>query len=187
MDDVVVKLECSGLGDENHCGAAELEVAFLVAFRVFFSGVRLDDGSHAERPDIHQPVASEIGVARENLPFVVGINVGAADEGYRIDGMIFSRNDADAFSCATRVGEVETVVIDGRKAYDGDIVCPGRCIVVKHLAEVAHRALERKRSVGIGIEVEHEPSVRRADHAVADRTGTGFQPAGEEVVERSVA
>ena len=154
---------------------------------MFFSGVRLDDGSHAERPDIHKPVAAEIGVARENLPFVVGINVGAADERYRIDGMIFSRNDADAFSCATRVGEVETVVVDRRKAYDGDIVCPGRCIVVKHLAEAARRTLERERSIGIGIEVEHEPSVCRADHTVADRTGAGLQPAGEEVVERPVA
>ena len=74
-DDVVVELERTGLSDEDHRGAAKLEVAFLVAFRVFFSGVRLDDGSHAERPDIHKPVAPEIGVARENLPFVVGINV----------------------------------------------------------------------------------------------------------------
>jgi len=154
---------------------------------VFFSGVRLDDGSHAERSDIHKPVAAEIGVARENLPFVVGINVGAADERYRIDGMVFSRNDADAFRSTTRVGEVETVVVDGSETNNSDVVRAGRRIVVEHLAEAARRALERKRSVGIGIEVEHEPSVRRADHSVADRTGAGLQPAGEEVVERSVA
>ena len=182
-DDVVIELERSGFGDEDDRRAAKLEVAFFIAFSVFFAAVRLDDGPHSERPDIHKPVASEIGVARENLPFIVGINVGASDERYRIYGMVLARNDADAFRRAACAREMESVVVDGCETYNGDVIRAGRCIVVEHPAKTACRALERERSVGIGVEIKHEPPVSRTDHAVADRTCTGLQPSREKVVE----
>jgi hypothetical protein len=153
---------------------------------VFFAAIGLDNCPHSERSNVHKPVASEIGVARKNLPFVVGINVRSADERYWINGVVLAGNYADAFSCMACVGEMEAVVIDRRETYYGYVVSTGRSVVVKHIAKAACCSLKWEWGVGIGVAVEHEAPVCRTDHAIAYRTRTGFQLAGEELVERFV-
>ena len=154
---------------------------------MLFAAIGLDDRPHTERSNVHKPVATELGVARKNLPFVVGIYIWPADERYRIYGVVFAGDCAHASSRTACIGEVEAVVIDRRETDHGYVVSTGRCVVVENLAEAARRSLERERGVGIGVEVEHEPSIRGTYHTIAYRARPGFQPAGEEVVEGFVA
>ena len=88
--DVGVERQRAGACDEHHRRAAELEVAFLVAFRVRVAGVRLHYRADSERADIHEPEAAEVRVARDDLPFVVGIDVGIAQKGDGVDGVVLA-------------------------------------------------------------------------------------------------
>ena len=151
-----------------------------------FAAVGLHDRADPERSDVHHVERAEGRLAFRDLPLVVRVYVGAAQERDGVDGVVFPGNRPDRARRSAVEREVEPVVVDGSEPHNGDVEASGRRAAGENIAQGARRALERKRRVRVRVEEEAEPSVRGTDESVPYRAAPGLQPAREEVVERGV-